>query len=87
MIDGSEKRIGRVNFEFQSPHVIEKRSNADSYRDLDLKQIYKQQEKDKKRLYMQRVMDVEHGTFTPSVFQQRATWEKSTRDTITGWQS
>ena len=25
--------------------------NADSYRDLDLKQIYKQQAKDKKRLY------------------------------------
>ena len=39
--------------------------NADSYRDLDLKQIYKQHENDKKRLHMQRVMDVEQGTFTP----------------------
>ena len=36
--------------------------------DLDLKQIYKQHENDKKRLYTQRVMDVEQGTFTPLVF-------------------
>ena len=42
--------------------------NAGSYRDLDLKQIYKQHENDKKRLYTQRVMDVEQGTFTPLVF-------------------
>jgi len=41
---------------------------ADSYRDLDLKQIYKQHENDKKRLHTQRVMDVEQGTFTPLVF-------------------
>ena len=42
--------------------------NADSYRDLDLKQIYKRHENDKKRLDTQRVMDVEQGTFTPLVF-------------------
>ena len=29
MIDGSEKRICRLSFEFQSPHVIERR-NKDS---------------------------------------------------------
>ena len=28
MIDGSEKRNGWLNFERQSPHVIERRSNA-----------------------------------------------------------
>ena len=33
--------------------------NADSYRYLDLRQIYKQHENEKKRLYTQRVMDVE----------------------------
>ena len=33
-----------------------------------LKQIYKQHENDKKRLYTQRVMNVEQGTFTPLVF-------------------
>ena len=42
--------------------------NADSYRDLDLKQIYQQYENDMKRLYTQRVMDVEQGTCTPLVF-------------------
>jgi len=41
--------------------------NADSYKDLDLK-LYKLHENDKKRLYTQRVMDVEQGTFTPLVF-------------------
>ena len=46
--------------------------NADSYRALDLKQIYKQLENDKKRLYSQRVMDVEQGTFTPLVFTKTA---------------
>ena len=28
MIDGSEKRNGWLNFERQSPHVIERRSNV-----------------------------------------------------------
>ena len=28
LIDGSEKRICRLSFEFKSPHVIEKRSNS-----------------------------------------------------------
>ena len=42
--------------------------NADSYRDLDLKQIYTQHENGKKRLYTQRVMDVEQGTFAALVF-------------------
>ena len=36
--------------------------------DLHLKQIYKQHENEKKRLYMQRVMGVEQGTVTPLVF-------------------
>ena len=35
--------------------------NADSYRDLDLKQIYKQQENNKKRLYAQRLYSVLEG--------------------------
>ena len=41
---------------------------ADSYKDLDLKQVYKLHENEKKRLYTQRVMDVEQGTFTPLAF-------------------
>ena len=42
--------------------------NADSYRDLTPKQIYKKHENDKKRQYAQRVMAIEQGTFTTLVF-------------------
>ena len=42
--------------------------NADSYRNLTPKQIYKLHENDKKRLYSSRVLEVELGTFTPLVF-------------------
>ena len=42
--------------------------NADSYRDLTPKQIYKKHENDKKRQYAQRVMEMEQGTFTTLVF-------------------
>ena len=42
--------------------------NTDSYRYLDLKEICRQHENNKKRLYTQRVMEVEQETFTPLVF-------------------
>ena len=42
--------------------------NADSYRDLIPKQIYKKHEYEKKRQYAERVMEIEQGTFTPLVF-------------------
>ena len=42
--------------------------NADSYRDLELQQIYCNHENEKKRLYSRRVLDIEHGTFTPLIF-------------------
>jgi hypothetical protein len=42
--------------------------NAESYRDQDIDQIYRIHENDKKRLYSRRVLDVEHGSFTPLVF-------------------
>ena len=42
--------------------------NADSYRDLTPKQIYKKHEKEKKRQYTERVMEIEQGTFTSLVF-------------------
>ena len=41
--------------------------NADSYRDLELQQIYRNHER-KKRLYTRRVLDIEQGTFTPLIF-------------------
>ena len=39
--------------------------NADSYKNLTPKQIYKLHENDNKRVYSSRVLDVERGTFTP----------------------
>ena len=44
--------------------------NADSYREQNPKQIYKQHENEKKRQYGRRVMEVEQGTFTytPLIF-------------------
>jgi len=42
--------------------------NAESYRDLKPQQIYRMNENEKKLQYSSRVLDVEHGTFTPLVF-------------------
>ena len=42
--------------------------NAESYRDLKPQQIYRLHENEKKRQYSSRVLDIEHGTFTPVIF-------------------
>ena len=42
--------------------------NADSYRDMDLNQIYKRHETEKKSQYASRILEVEQATFTPLVF-------------------
>ena len=42
--------------------------NADSYRDLSPKQIYRIHENEKKRKYNSRVTEIEQDTFTPLVF-------------------
>ena len=42
--------------------------NADSYKDLSPKQIYRIHENEKKRKYNSRVTEIEQGTFTPLVF-------------------
>ena len=42
--------------------------NADSYRDLTPKQIYKKHENKKKRQYAEREIEIEKGTLTPLVF-------------------
>ena len=41
--------------------------NADSYRDLTPKQIYKKHENEKKRHYAEKVMKIKQGTFTSLV--------------------
>ena len=50
--------------------------NAVSYRDLEPEQIYRIHENEKKRLYSKRVLDIEHGTFTPLVFTTTGGMEK-----------
>ena len=42
--------------------------NADSYRDMDPNQIYRQHETEKKRQYASRILEVEQATFMPLVF-------------------
>ena len=42
--------------------------NAESYKDLTMQQLYRKHEDEKKRLYANRVLEVEQGTFTPLVF-------------------
>ena len=42
--------------------------NADSYRDLSPKQIYRIHENEKKQKYNSRATEIEQGTFTPLVF-------------------
>ena len=43
--------------------------NADSYRNLELRQIYRNHENEKKRLYSRRVLGIKYGTFTPFIFK------------------
>ena len=50
-------------FDIRVAHV-----NASCYGDLSTEQILDRAEKEKKRAYNSRVMEVEHGTFTPIVF-------------------
>ena len=54
--------------------------DAESYREQEPQQIYRIHENDKKRLYSRRVLDVEHGSFTPLVFT--TTGEGDAYDTI-----
>ena len=42
--------------------------NADSYKDMTPKQIYKKHVNEKKKQYAERVMEIEQGTFTTLVF-------------------
>ena len=42
--------------------------NAESYKQLEPKQIHGLHENEKKRSYSRRVLDIEHGSFTPLVF-------------------
>ena len=53
--------------------------NADSYRDISPKQIYRQHENEKKRKYATRVLEIEQGTFTPLVLALLEEWVRSVK--------
>ena len=59
--------------------------NADSYREMTPQQIYKQHETEKKRQYSSRVMEIEHGTFTPLVFTTTGGMATNVADIIADW--
>ena len=50
---------------------------APSYRQKELKAIYKQHEGEKKRSYSERVCEVERALFTPLVFRQWEEWQEN----------
>ena len=49
-------------------HVRVAHVNADSYKRLESKTVFEVHEKEKKINYIQRVLEIKHGTFTPLVF-------------------
>ena len=55
-------RQGSAFFDVRVSHP-----NAESYKDLNIQQIHRKHEDEKKRLYANRVLEVERGTFTPLV--------------------
>ena len=62
--------------------------NADSYRDLELQQIYRNHENEKKRLYARRVFGTSNKELLHPLFsRQQATWETSACNTIPDWRN
>ena len=55
--------MGKALFDIRITHP-----NAPSNRPKNLQTLYQEQENEKKRCYNQRVIDVEHATFTPLIF-------------------
>ena len=58
--------------------------NADLYKELSPKQIYKLHEDEKKRKYASRIIEVENGTFTPLEFTTTGGCLRSVSGTIPG---
>ena len=70
--DGARVDIAADNFwgDYQRVFLDVKVFNphAPSYKKASLSTVYHQQEKDKKRMYQERIREVEHGSFSPLVF-------------------
>ena len=63
LVDFGRGKLGSAFFDVRVSHP-----NAEWYKDLTPKQIYRQHETDKKRMYASRVLEDEYGTFTTLVF-------------------
>jgi len=80
-------RLDIVSFAAVFWDVTQRSPNADSYRDLELEQIYRNHENEKKRLYARRVLDIEQELLHPLFSRQQAAWETSACNTIPDWRS
>ena len=56
--------------------------NARRYAKQELSKTYQLNEKEKKRLYNERIMQVEHGTFTPLVMSATGGMDENHRNFI-----
>ena len=61
VVSGSDIKSAFVDVLVCHPNVV-------SHRDLEPQQIYRIHENEKQRIYSRRVLEIEHGTFTPLVF-------------------
>ena len=59
--------------------------NAESYKGLTTKQIYRQHESEKKRMYASRVLEVEQGSFTHWYLLPPEEWQMNARGITVDW--
>ena len=61
--------------------------NVDSYRDLELRQIHRNHENEKKHLYSRRFWALNTELSHPLFSRQRAVWERNACNTVADWRS
>ena len=73
-----------------SAHISMYGWSAPSYCKSSMPAVYRWNEKEKRLAYEQRTIEVEHGSFTPQVFQQQVAWDKQrlwpTKEWLLSWQ-
>ena len=73
--NGFYRRGQTAFFDVRIVHV-----NAESYKEKETKTIFSQNENEKKRTYLERVLNIEHGTFTPLIFGTNGGYGKEAGD-------
>lgn len=77
---GFWRKLQTALFNIRVSHV-----NCKTNKDLLISEIFRNHEQVKKRQYLQRVLDAEHGTFTPLVFGTNRGLGKENNDLIKIW--